>query len=74
MDWEAQDDGFVAKILAEEGSKDISVGSPVIVLVEEEVLLPISNLNSEPVEGLEHCFENIVSFRKPKQAFKFSQD
>ena len=37
MDWEAQDDGFVAKILAEEGSKDVSVGSPVIVIVEEEV-------------------------------------
>ena len=37
MDWEAQDDGFVAKILAEEGSKDVSVGAPVIVIVEEEV-------------------------------------
>ena len=37
MDWEAQDDGFVAKILAEEGAKDVSVGSPVIVIVEEEV-------------------------------------
>ncbi len=37
MDWEAQDDGFVAKILAQEGAKDVSVGSPVIVIVEEEV-------------------------------------
>ena len=37
MDWEAQDDGFVAKILAEEGTKDVSVGSPVIIIVEEEV-------------------------------------
>lgn len=37
MDWEAQDDGFVAKILVEEGSKDISVGQPVLVIVEEKV-------------------------------------
>lgn len=36
MDWEAQDDGFVAKILAEEGAKDIAVGSPVIVIVEDQ--------------------------------------
>lgn len=40
MDWEAQDEGFVAKILAQEGAKDVSVGSPVIVIVEEEVSKP----------------------------------
>lgn len=37
MDWEAQDDGFVAKVLVPEGAKDVSVGQPVIVIVEEEV-------------------------------------
>ena len=37
MDWEAQDDGFVAKILVEEGAKDVSVGQPVLVIVEEQV-------------------------------------
>ena len=37
MDWEAQDDGFVAKLLVEEGAKDISVGSPVIVITEDKV-------------------------------------
>lgn len=36
MDWEAQDDGFLARILMDEGSKDISVGTPVAVVVEEE--------------------------------------
>lgn len=46
MDWEAQDDGFVAKILAEEGSKDVSVGSPVIVIVEEEVRSLLKPLDS----------------------------
>ena len=37
MDWEAQDDGFVAKLLVDEGAKDISVGQPVLVTVEDEV-------------------------------------
>ncbi len=36
MDWEAQDDGFLAKIIMDEGSKDVSVGTPVAVVVEEE--------------------------------------
>ena len=37
MDWESQDDGFIAKILVEDGAKDISVGDPVLVFVEDEV-------------------------------------
>ena len=37
MTWEAQDDGFVAKILVEAGAQDVKVGEPVIVIVEEEV-------------------------------------
>ncbi|KAK9863718.1 hypothetical protein WJX84_001166 [Apatococcus fuscideae] len=36
MEWEAQDDGFVAKILLEAGAKDIPVGEPALVIVEEE--------------------------------------
>lgn len=31
-----QDDGFVAKILVGEGEKDIAVGTPLLVLVEDE--------------------------------------
>ena len=31
-----QDDGFVAKILVGEGEKDIAVGTPLLVLVDEE--------------------------------------
>ena len=30
-----QDDGFVAKLLVEAGAKDIAVGTPLAVLVEE---------------------------------------
>ena len=37
LDWEAQEEGFIAKILMPDGSKDIPVGSVVAVLVEEEV-------------------------------------
>ena len=36
MDWEAQDEGFLAKIILQAGSKDIPVGTPVAVVVEEE--------------------------------------
>lgn len=35
MEWEAQEEGFMAKILLPSGSKDIAVGTPVAVLVEE---------------------------------------
>jgi len=56
MDWEAQDDGFVAKILAEEGAKDIAVGSPVIVIVEDEVgnpFCPFPRLSIPPAFQLQ---------------------
>lgn len=36
MDFEAQDDGVVAKLLVEPGSGEISVGVPIMVTVEEE--------------------------------------
>ena len=35
MDWEAQDEGFIAKILAADGTKDIPVGTVVAVVVED---------------------------------------
>ena len=37
MDWESQDDGFIAKLLVEDGAKDLAVGDPVLVFVEDEV-------------------------------------
>lgn len=36
MDFEAQDDGFVAKILKDNASGEIQVGSPIVVTVDEE--------------------------------------
>ena len=35
MDWEAQDEGVIAKILAADGTKDIPVGTVVAVVVED---------------------------------------
>ena len=35
MDWEAQDEGVIAKILAPDGAKDIPVGTVVAVVVED---------------------------------------
>lgn len=35
--WEAQEEGFIAAILLQDGSKDIAVGTPAAVIVEEEV-------------------------------------
>lgn len=36
VDFEAQDDGVIAKILAEAGSGEINVGDPILVTVEEK--------------------------------------
>mmetsp|Transcript_10226 Transcript_10226/g.18026 ORF Transcript_10226/g.18026 Transcript_10226/m.18026 type:complete len:244 (-) Transcript_10226:44-775(-) len=36
MDFEAQDDGFLARILVEAGTSDIPVGSPIGIVVEDE--------------------------------------
>lgn len=36
IEWESQEDGFLAKILAPDGTKDIEVGTTVAIVVEEE--------------------------------------
>jgi pyruvate dehydrogenase E2 component (dihydrolipoamide acetyltransferase) len=36
VDWEATEAGYLAKILIPEGSKDVTVGKPAVVTVEEE--------------------------------------
>eukprot|EP00201_Polytomella_parva_P004200 CAMPEP_0175084724 /NCGR_PEP_ID=MMETSP0052_2-20121109/28233_1 /TAXON_ID=51329 ORGANISM="Polytomella parva, Strain SAG 63-3" /NCGR_SAMPLE_ID=MMETSP0052_2 /ASSEMBLY_ACC=CAM_ASM_000194 /LENGTH=559 /DNA_ID=CAMNT_0016356589 /DNA_START=257 /DNA_END=1939 /DNA_ORIENTATION=- len=35
IEWEAQEEGFVAKLLVPSGAKDVALGSPVLVLVED---------------------------------------
>ena len=39
MEWEAQDDGVIAKILVEAGVADVPVGTPVAVVVDDEGLV-----------------------------------
>lgn len=36
IEWEAQEEGFLAKILVGEGAKNVDVGRPVAIIVEEE--------------------------------------
>lgn len=36
IDFEAQDDAYVAKLLIDAGSEDVKVGAPIMVTVEEE--------------------------------------
>jgi len=36
MDWESQDDGFIAALLVEDGASNIDVNTPVAVMVEDE--------------------------------------
>lgn len=37
MEWESQDDGYVAKWLVDQGAKDVAVGTPVLVMVDNKV-------------------------------------
>ena len=36
IDWEGQEDGYIAKLLVPNGAKDIAVGAPVAVLVDDK--------------------------------------
>ena len=36
MEWEAQDEGFLAKIIVQDGAQDVKVGTLVAIMVEEE--------------------------------------
>ncbi len=49
MDWEAQDEGVLAKILAPDGTKDIAVGTPVAVIVDDAADVRPSSSNMHMV-------------------------
>jgi pyruvate dehydrogenase E2 component (dihydrolipoamide acetyltransferase) len=36
VDFEMQEDGFIAKLLFPEGAKDVALGTPVAIIVENE--------------------------------------
>lgn len=58
LEWENQEDGFLAKILVGDGSKDIPVGTPVAVITEEkgDVSLLCVRLNSDACQ-----FQSVTS-------------
>ena len=37
MDWESQEEGFIAAILVGDGAKDLEVNTPLAVMVDDEV-------------------------------------
>lgn len=37
MGWESQEEGFIAAILVPDGAKDLEIGMPLAVMVDEEV-------------------------------------
>ncbi|BDA46555.1 Dihydrolipoyllysine-residue acetyltransferase component of pyruvate dehydrogenase complex, mitochondrial [Coccomyxa sp. Obi] len=52
MDWESQDDGYMAKLLVPDGTKDIPVGSPVAVFVEDQdSVSAFANFTAEDAKG-----------------------
>ena len=36
MEWEAQDEGVLAKILVGDGAQDVKVGTPVAIIVDDK--------------------------------------
>ncbi|VVB05454.1 unnamed protein product [Arabis nemorensis] len=63
VELESQEDGFLAKILVNEGSKDIPVNAPIAIMVEEED--DIQNV-SAPVEGGQDGKKEISAHQETK--------
>ena len=68
-----QDDGFIAKILVAEGHKDISVGTPLLVLVEDEESIgafsdykPSAAADSKPAASAEQPAEESHTSEPPQ--------
>lgn len=45
--WESQEEGFIAQILLPAGTKDIAVGTPIVVLVEDKVRVWVVGVGDE---------------------------
>lgn len=68
MDFEAQDDGYVAKILVEAGAEEIPVGKPIMVTVEEEEDVAAFANYSPPEEATAPAPSNKEEEEAPKAA------
>lgn len=52
IDWEAQEEGVIAQLLVPAGTKDIPVGKPVMILVEDEAdVKAFANFTAADAEG-----------------------
>eukprot|EP00586_Coscinodiscus_wailesii_P002512 CAMPEP_0172484928 /NCGR_PEP_ID=MMETSP1066-20121228/12606_1 /TAXON_ID=671091 /ORGANISM="Coscinodiscus wailesii, Strain CCMP2513" /LENGTH=196 /DNA_ID=CAMNT_0013249769 /DNA_START=244 /DNA_END=834 /DNA_ORIENTATION=+ len=66
MAFEAQDDGYVAKILVEAGQAELKVGQPILVTVEEEEDVPafkdfVAEVRAEPAPAEEPVEEPVAA-------------
>ena len=48
MEWEAQDEGVMAKILVGDGAQDVQVGTPVAILVDDKADVRPAHLLTGP--------------------------
>ncbi|KAG5440072.1 hypothetical protein PCK2_000584 [Pneumocystis canis] len=78
VDFEFQDEGYIAKILVESGTKDVDIGSPIAILVEEESdVAAFSNFTIDViVEGKSTSKEEDVQEKKelPKKESETNQE
>ncbi|KAL9539494.1 hypothetical protein MBANPS3_010223 [Mucor bainieri] len=52
MDFECQEEGFLAKVLVDTGAKDISVGQPIAIFVDDEAdVAAFENFTAADVQG-----------------------
>lgn len=71
MDYEFQDEGYLAKILLDEGSKDVSIGKPLGVYVEDEdSISSFSDFTIEDAGGSTGAPKKEARKEEPQQALQ----
>jgi pyruvate dehydrogenase E2 component (dihydrolipoamide acetyltransferase) len=67
MDFECQDEGFIAKILVENGAKEVSVNTPIAVIVEEKenvdkfAAFKLENISETAKEAIQEPKKQVVT-------------
>jgi pyruvate dehydrogenase E2 component (dihydrolipoamide acetyltransferase) len=68
MDFEFQEEGFIAKLLQDSGAKDVKVGSPIAVLVEnEDDVSAFADFTIEDAGGAAKAETDVAAPEKPQE-------
>ncbi|ORY77687.1 dihydrolipoamide S-acetyltransferase E2 [Protomyces lactucae-debilis] len=68
MDFEFQEEGFIAKLLQDSGAKDVKVGSPIAILVEnEDDVAAFKDFTIEDAGGAEKADVSVEAPEKPQE-------